>query len=967
MPVLTVFPSADLAGPWELNQPLPVDGTGGYREPRIVYSDTAGYLGEDSAAAAFQPGVLTMPTVIADDIAVIITAVADGTTTAALTGADAPEVNGTNEVQRVTSYMTAGTFTLTHNGNTTSALNWNDTAGTIQAALEALASIGAGNVTCTGGPINTAPVTITFTGALAQTNVGFPITTSQAYVAPVNEVQRIVSTRTGGTFTLTYAGSTTTAINWNATAATIQTALIALPNLDTGHVVCTGGNVNTAPVIITFGGSLAATDVAQITVTDSGTGGTGITLSTDTAGVAQTGQVVAAITTGVNRRPFTLETTINVPRDAADQPQLHIWWLECVPADSGRLIDITVADHDTLHTWAASLLVGRDCDNTNPLETTGTDVTGTGPGSTWGTVTPATAGSLVLAIAAKTTPGAYYDPGSSISPPAGYPGAVVATSDAMTLATFISDGLSGAAESPSPVSWGNSERFCLGLISLRPTTAATAGGGGLWPVLDDTTYDDWVDIGAAAGSMYEVVEFDMTALPAGAVVTGVAVDVAHMCPVSNRLRFVAVGINADDTINRGTEQQLGYIPLPVSQVQTSASAFWTELEGERVDQFDRFGVALFSTDRHPSLTTHKIYWARGRIEYEAGGPVVSSVVGPTAPGSPITWVYNSASGLSQTHWQVMVIAGAGEDPDLATVAANPLDAAAGEIVFDSGRVAGDLTRSLASTGGPLGRGAHTVAVRAWATLSSGISVASDWGVDDFDITGAPGGTPAQPTQPTFNTADGSVSVSVVVPAAVSRAWLYRSPDNGATWEMVEGSPFDVTPSTTQVVSDFGAPFQSTTLRYEVSFDTRAMTETGAPAVHAGGAVSTPAAGWYFIVPDAPELSTEISVKEVKITVPVRTATAEQPGNSVTASSLPLAKRVSLQLWIKNADVRAAVDAVLSSGLLIRLVDLWGVSTSCRVVSGVDNQPVRWQRLESESTGLRNASVYSVDLVEELVP
>ena len=46
MPILTVFPDADLAGPWELNQPVTVDGSGGYRQPRIVASDVAGYLAE---------------------------------------------------------------------------------------------------------------------------------------------------------------------------------------------------------------------------------------------------------------------------------------------------------------------------------------------------------------------------------------------------------------------------------------------------------------------------------------------------------------------------------------------------------------------------------------------------------------------------------------------------------------------------------------------------------------------------------------------------------------------------------------------------------------------------------------------------------------------------------------------------------------------------------------------------------
>lgn len=93
---------------------------------------------------------------------------------------------------------------------------------------------------------------------------------------PQNEVQTlsITGTPTGGTFTLTYAGQTTGAIAYNASASTVQTALIALSNLNTGDVVCTGGALPGTAITITFGATLANTDVALITSTDSLTGGT---------------------------------------------------------------------------------------------------------------------------------------------------------------------------------------------------------------------------------------------------------------------------------------------------------------------------------------------------------------------------------------------------------------------------------------------------------------------------------------------------------------------------------------------------------------------------------------------------------------------------------------------------------------------------------------------------------------------
>ena len=105
-----------------------------------------------------------------------------------------------------------------------------------------------------------------------------------------DEVQSLVVDATGGTFTLTYAGQTTAAIAFDATAAAIQAALIALSNLAAGDVVCAGGPVNSSPVTITFGGTLAGRNVAQITTTATSlTGGAGTaTCTTSTAGVTPT-------------------------------------------------------------------------------------------------------------------------------------------------------------------------------------------------------------------------------------------------------------------------------------------------------------------------------------------------------------------------------------------------------------------------------------------------------------------------------------------------------------------------------------------------------------------------------------------------------------------------------------------------------------------------------------------------------
>lgn len=118
-------------------------------------------------------------------------------------------------------------------------------------------------------------------------NVGY----ADAFCAPTgtNEVQTatITGTPTGGTFRLTYLGQTTGTIPYNANAATVQAALLALDIFETGDIVVTGGPGPGTPFTFTFGGAYLSTNVDQITATGSFTGGTApaITTATTTPGV----------------------------------------------------------------------------------------------------------------------------------------------------------------------------------------------------------------------------------------------------------------------------------------------------------------------------------------------------------------------------------------------------------------------------------------------------------------------------------------------------------------------------------------------------------------------------------------------------------------------------------------------------------------------------------------------------------
>ncbi len=108
--------------------------------------------------------------------------------------------------------------------------------------------------------------------------------------SPTNEVQTIsiTGTPTGGSFTLTFESYTTAAIAYNAAASAVQSALLALPNLDTGDVTCTGGALPGTPVVVTFGGDYAGEPVSALTATASLTGGTSpaVNIAETTPGVA---------------------------------------------------------------------------------------------------------------------------------------------------------------------------------------------------------------------------------------------------------------------------------------------------------------------------------------------------------------------------------------------------------------------------------------------------------------------------------------------------------------------------------------------------------------------------------------------------------------------------------------------------------------------------------------------------------
>lgn len=185
------------------------------------------------------------------------------------------------------------TYTLTHDSQTTSAIDLRSTAATIQANLRALSTLEDNdvNVTASGnmlvidfvlreGQTNQSQfVAGTISGGILM-SITIPVASTAAVAASsaVNEIQVVTLTGspTGGTFTITFDGQTTATIAYNASASTVLAALENLSNIDVGDVTVTG----TGPWTVTFAGALAAANQPQMTGSGTGlTGGSGQSVS----------------------------------------------------------------------------------------------------------------------------------------------------------------------------------------------------------------------------------------------------------------------------------------------------------------------------------------------------------------------------------------------------------------------------------------------------------------------------------------------------------------------------------------------------------------------------------------------------------------------------------------------------------------------------------------------------------------
>ncbi|RCS43931.1 hypothetical protein DTL42_18265 [Bremerella cremea] len=207
-----------------------------------------------------------------------------------------------NEKQLVTlpGSPTGGTFTLTFQGQTTSNIAFDASASTVQAELEALANVSSGDVVVTAGSVS--GWLIEFIQNLGSQDLALltgsgvnlaggqlAVSITQAAIEPRNEQVLITLGEevSGGTFTLSHAGHTTSDLAYDATSATVAAALAALSHLANGDIQVSGNPGG--PWTIEFTGSQAATNVSSVSANGDNLTGTSTQTITITSLISPTG------------------------------------------------------------------------------------------------------------------------------------------------------------------------------------------------------------------------------------------------------------------------------------------------------------------------------------------------------------------------------------------------------------------------------------------------------------------------------------------------------------------------------------------------------------------------------------------------------------------------------------------------------------------------------------------------------
>ncbi|MEX2188761.1 MAG: hypothetical protein WD875_18270 [Pirellulales bacterium] len=184
---------------------------------------------------------------------------------------------GVNERQTISlPAATGGTFLAAYGGKITGPIAFNAanlaaTASSIQSAMEGLSSVGVGNVAVTSlggnqfrvefrGPLSARNATIIGLGT-SQLTGNLTATLNQIIQGHgTNEVQTLTLPpgTTGGSFTVAFDGSGEASVDFDASAADVQAALVSLSTIGASDVAVTSDNATGGPWVVEFTGALGS-------------------------------------------------------------------------------------------------------------------------------------------------------------------------------------------------------------------------------------------------------------------------------------------------------------------------------------------------------------------------------------------------------------------------------------------------------------------------------------------------------------------------------------------------------------------------------------------------------------------------------------------------------------------------------------------------------------------------------------
>ncbi|WP_442506520.1 tandem-95 repeat protein [Novipirellula sp. SH528] len=226
-----------------------------------------------------------------------------------------------NELQQITLDPTidSGTFVLRFANRDTTPIAFNATAADVQLALEALPNIGRGNVVVTGGVLPGTPLLVQFDETLRNQNILSQISIPAATELLVNNERLRLSLSgnpTGGNFRINANGGGFSGnsgdIPWNADAAAVKAALANIGGITAADVMVTATSGTTLPGAvfeIEFIGALGDTNVANLTTSDTLTGGTG---PNAVLTVLEQGDAKPTTTTVIDGSPVSATVTPNI-------------------------------------------------------------------------------------------------------------------------------------------------------------------------------------------------------------------------------------------------------------------------------------------------------------------------------------------------------------------------------------------------------------------------------------------------------------------------------------------------------------------------------------------------------------------------------------------------------------------------------------------------------------------------------